>query len=148
MEKIDISKFEQIVPSRGGVKGARWTLSKATEIIRINKYAIDEDDIWEMNFIEIKVRKENNKIIVLFIFSENKDDLKNPFSVGHYQDDKNNRSLSFSCAGIFRKFSMKAKNVLGGEDKSILLKINVQEQEGKKYFISEIPITNHSNLPH
>lgn len=140
IENTYLKKFELITPIFGGIRAPRWTLSTNTENIRINKFAIENEGLWDMKFVEIRAVKENGKIIVLIRFSRKKEELEGTFSISRYEDEKGNKSLNFSGRGIFRKFKIKAKDLTN--EKSIILKPRVENIDGIKYFIIEIPLSN------
>ena len=138
MQNFNIKDFESIIPTRGGVRSSRWTLGKIGNF-RVNKFAIEEGDLWGVKFVEIKAIEIDNKLMIALSFSKLKEGLDNPFSVSSYEsEDKKNRSLSFSGRGIFKKLKLILDEVV--KDKSIVLKPEIKEQDGKKYFVIEIPV--------
>jgi len=140
VENSYLAQFELIHPIRGGVRKPRWTLSINTENIRINKFAIEKENLWNMKFVEIRAMKEEDKIQVLFRFSKEKEELEGVFSISRYEDEKENRSLNFSSRGIFRKFNLKARDITN--EKSIILEPKIKVIDGIKYFSVEIPLKN------
>jgi len=135
-----LEQFELISPSRGGIKLPRWTLSTNTESIRINKYAIKEEDLWNEKFVEIRALKEENRIIMLIRFSDNKNDLEDAFKIASYEDENKNRSMVFTTRGVFRKFEINAKDIT--KNKSIILKPEKKEIDGSIFYAVEIPLKN------
>lgn len=139
-ENINFGEYENIFPVRGGIKSVRWTLRKASEVTSINKYGIEEENLWGTRFVEEMAKVERDKIILVVRFSDKKEDLENPFSVSSYEDDKGNKNISFSIKGVFKKFGVVAGEMFKESEKSIVLRPKKISQDGKDYFIIEIPI--------
>lgn len=133
-----LEKFELVSPIRGGVKEPRWTLRVKTGDIRINKFGIENERLWEMKFVEIRTVKENDKIMVLVRFSKEKKELESAYALYHYEDEKKNKSLTFSGKGIFRKFNIRATDIT--KEKSITLNPEVKNIDEKKFFYFEISL--------
>jgi len=136
--KIDIKEFQDIAPKLGGVRSSVLSLGK-TGYFRLNKYFIKEYNLEKKRFVNIKAIKRENRIIVALNFSEQKSD--SSFSLSHYESkDKKIKSVTFSGRGVFSQFNINHKSVI--KDKSLKLKPEIQDHDGIKYFIVEIPLKN------
>jgi len=136
MEKINIDSFEEINPAKGGRRIPALTLGK-TAYFRGNKFFIKAHKLENIKCVKIRATKKEKIIIVAINFL--RDDEENSFKVSFFDDDDGEKkSLWFSGRSIFSQFNLDYKDVL--KTKSILLKPIIQEQDGKKYFVAEIPL--------
>jgi len=134
----DISNFTEIEPAKGGRRTPALTLGKAG-YFRGNRFFIKEHHLENTKSAKIKALKLERKIVVALTFSD--DDEENSFKVSFGEnDDGELTSVWFSARSIFSQFNTDYKEVL--KDKSIRLKPETQETQGKRYFVFDIPLRN------
>ncbi len=141
--KYNIKELQDIFSARGnrGAGSSRLIINKKG-IIRVNKYYAKEKEIEKMHSAKMKAKKTSNSIIGAITFLEDakeKDSKKKDiFSLSRYEDDKGElKSFTLSGSSIFRSLGLKAESVIKD---TIELKPEIQEFEGQKYFIFEIPL--------
>lgn len=139
---IDINSFEEIKPAGGGRRTPALTLGRIA-YFRGNRFFIKEHGLDDVKSVKLRAVKEGSKILVAINFL--KEDEGNSFKVSFFYDDEGEiKSLSFSGRSIFSQFNLDYKDIL--KSKSILLKPTIQEHDGEKYFVIEIPLENQNEF--
>jgi len=132
---IDTSNFIEIEPSKGGRKVSALTLAKSG-YFRGNKFFIKEHHLENTKSVKIKAIKLERKIVVALNFSDN--DEENSFKVSYGEKDEEVTSIWFSARSIFSQFNIDYKEIV--KNKSIKLKLEIQQTHGKKEFVFDIPL--------
>jgi len=141
--KYNIKDLPDVFSARGnrGIGSAKLIMNiKGT--IRGNKYYAKENGLEDMHTAKMKAKKINNNIIVAIAFFEavkEKDSKeKDVFTLSRYEDnDKKLKSFTLSGNSIFRGLGLKVDDVMKD---TIELKPEIQEFEGQRYFVFEIPL--------
>jgi hypothetical protein len=133
---IDTSSFIEIEPSKGGRKVSALTLAKSG-YFRGNKFFIKEHHLEDTKSVKIRALKLERKIVVALNFSD--DDEENSFKISFGKSpDGELTSIWFSGRSIFSEFNIDYKEII--KNKSIKLKLEIQQIHGKKEFVFEIPL--------
>lgn len=132
---FNINNFEDIEPVRGGRRTPALTLGK-TAYFRGNKFFIKEHKLGNAKSVKIKALKEEKIITVALAFFNSNEE--NSFKVSFGEKDGELTSIWFSGRSIFSQYNIDYKDVI--RTKSLLLKPTIQEHDGKKYFVVEIPL--------
>ena len=127
---MDIGDFEKIIPSRGGKKQPRLTLG-ASAYFRTNSTFNSLYKLEHKKAVDIRAKREPNKIIVAFRFLDENE--AGSFAISH---NPKNDTATFSGRGIFSHLNTNYKKVGTMSN----LKVNIQNSNGEKLFIIEIPI--------
>lgn len=127
---FDLNNFEDVEKVHGGRREEALSINKAG-YFRMNRQFVENNELKNVKFANIKTLKDNDKLIIAINFSEDKRD--NSYSASYFEK---NKSYSFSGRSIFSKYGFNYEKVLAGENRKLDYK--VQEHEGEKYFIVEI----------
>lgn len=130
---LNLSDFEDIEPMKGGRRTPALTLGKAA-YFRGNKFFIKEHKLEDTKCVKIKAIKKEKIIVVALAFLKTDED--NSFKVSFGKKDDELTSIWFSGRSIFSQYNIDYKEVI--KNKSLLLKPEIQEHEGKNYFVVEV----------
>lgn len=129
MEKINLNDFEKIAPT-GGKRSPVLGLSNQG-YFRINSAFKIKNDLGDKNSVDIRAKKEDDKLIVIFEFLRDKHE--GAFAVSHYA---RNNSATFSGRSLFSHLGVDYHEI----GKVGNLKPAVQMENNRKYFIVEIKL--------
>lgn len=132
--KINFNELEDIQPTKGGSSKASLVLIKSGYIRWNSSYMKENEEFERANSVNIKATKKNKKIIIAFRLLKDK---TGKFSINSYKNKKGDvKSKSFSARSIFKQLGLSYKDY--AQKKSIELKPEIQDFEGKRYFIVEL----------
>lgn len=134
--KIDISKFEEIKPTRGGKSSATFSLGRQGYFMGNGVYLEDDKEFKSASSVDMRAMKEENKVVVLINFITGKE---GAFSINEFKNDKGEiKRKSFSARSVFKQLDLSYKNF--AQEKAIKLKPRKEEVDGITYTVVEIPI--------
>ena len=134
--KIDITKFQDIKPTRGGKATAIFTLGRQGYFMGNHNYLEENKEFKNALSVNMKALKEEDKIVVLITFLEDKTGL---FVTNEFKDDKKIiKRKSFSARSIFKQLGLSYKDF--AQKKTLKLIPEKQKINGIDYFVVEIPI--------
>lgn len=134
--ELDITKFEDIKPTRGGRAVATFSLGKTGYFMANNPYIEENKELMKALSVNMKAMKEDDKIILLIQFLEDK---SGTFSVNEFKDKNGKiKRKSFSARSVFKQLGLSYKNF--AQEKTIKLTPEKKEMEGITYFIVEITL--------
>lgn len=131
MEEYNITEMKEIAQRRGGRQNKYFSLNKSG-YFRINYRFVQEHNLGDMKYAKIRAIKKENLLVVAINFLEAQED-------GSFMlSSREGGSFNFSGRSIFAEFDIDYKSVV--KDVSMKLNPKIQEVEGVKYFIIEIPV--------
>ncbi|MFH1917695.1 MAG: hypothetical protein ABIJ14_01115 [Nanoarchaeota archaeon] len=134
--KVDISKLEDINPTRGGGRKSSFVLTKSGYPRWNEPYMEEHKEFASANSVNLKGAKNGNKLTIAINLLKDK---TGKFVVNSHKDKNGKiKSKSFSLRSVFKQLGLSYKDF--GQEKRIVIKPEIQDFEGKRYFVFELDI--------